>query len=353
MRLLKLLRKALKRSEPGELVADLNHYGKSFSLVSRSDDIIKQTNMLKFGEKSIFEVIDLLKLGRLDEVGKHLFKIDKVPNTMKMQLTREMQEMPSFRVGKHAGDVKNMELELKHIFADADLTARSRNDRRPLTMAHVMKNTGLGELLAYMLRKRFYSFTGRIVLVGGSLLAAINVINSHRETISGCIRYTVKNGNVSACKVAECSCIDGRPMTANEFLCDENVSIPAEMKKLDNCQGYHGIGCVKCPIPIDSGEGAQSAASRNFEASTSVEIDKVFYKCNTPTIAETIGDLLNQRIGETIKHVKNANMALGSFFHPILFIIKYALVALILLTVIFWAYRKYRKSNNNITTSSI
>lgn len=346
MGLIKILRKALKRSEPAELVTDLNRYGKSFSVVSRTDDIVTQTGMLKFGEKSIFEVIGLLKFGRFDEVGKHIFNIDKLPTSMKTRLAKEMHEMPSFHVGRHADDVKNMETELKHIFADADLMmVRSRDNRRPLTLAHVKENGGLTELLTYMYSKRFYSFSGRIVLVGGSLLAAINVINTHREQISGCFRYTVVSGEVSVCKVAECSCIDGRPMASNELLCDANVSIPADMKQMDNCNAFRGVGCVKCPmVSMDADGKVQSAASGDSGALCSVDSDKVFYKCNTPTITETIGDLLNKNIGEAIMHVKNTNVALGSFFHTILFTVKYALIAFILLVVILWAYRKYRTS---------
>lgn len=300
------------------------------------------SGLIKIGNSSAVHLEKQLKLGNIGDAGKAIYQVDNIPPGVQTRLINEVKDLPSY----HVGVTERGTDKLKSLMNNSSDYKKLSDPKYAgkLTSEMVSKDSRLGKLCKYMTNKKFYSLSAGGLVLGATIPYVIQEINKHRERLSGCFRYTILNGQPSACKVASCSCADGAISTQvvdKVSLCDQS-SIPDSMKNITSCGGTSGIACVNCPTSEveNAGKGDLTNDTSLDEVSPN---DRVYYKCQIASILDAIGDLTADKIDEVNEQVGSIKDSIGSFLSLLITVAKYIVVAL---AVIFaaitsiWLYRK-------------
>lgn len=325
--MVKILENSINSMVPvSNIVNALNVFGSSFKLIVPFAHVVRdQSNILKFGSKSVYEVLHLIKTGEIDDAIRHIYNVQNVPKPMSRKLYLEISHLPIYDLNEH----QKSALQLKNKFTDLDA--------KNVKISDVEKNSSLRRMLNYMSSKKFVSFTGIKVAIGVGAIAAYFAIKNHQKKTTGCLRYSKVNGQFNVCKVAECSCENGEMMIDKyAYHCGPNVPIPKEMRQPDNCKNVTGIGCINCPI------------EKELENETNIDDDdedeSVFYKCNVPNFFDAAADILNTSVDSTIRAVVNFGSEIGSFINIVIIVAKFMIIAIPVIFMTFWTYSKYNRA---------
>lgn len=319
--MMSILNSSLKAIVPvSEIVSALNLYGRTFKMIVPVGHVVHQANIVKFGSKPALEVVRLMKMGKFSDAMFHIYKVRNVPAPMLNRLNLEMSHLPIYDLNNHA----NSALQLANKFTDLDA--------KNVKISDVQKNRRLKRMLNYMSSKKFVSFSGLNVAIGVGALAAFFAITNHQKKTSGCFRYSKVNGKFEVCKVADCSCENGKMMIdRSAYHCGPNIHIPKEMIQQNNCKNVTGMGCVNCPI--EKSEGSQED-----------DDDAVIYRCNLPNFFEATADILNDNVNSVIEKVVSVGHEIGSFISIIFIVAKFMIIVIPIIFLIFWTYSKYNNA---------
>lgn len=328
MSMVNILQKSVNELVPViTVVSALNTYARQFKLIVPLTHVVREANALKIGAKSVQEVIGLMKVGKINDAIFHIYGVRNVPEPMLRKLNSEMSHLPIYDVTRHHASALQLQNNITDIV-----------DAKNVKMTDIQKSSSLKRMLNYMSSKKFISFSGINVVIGVGAVAAFFAIKKHQKKTTGCLRYSKVNGKFVVCKVAECSCENGKMILDKyAYHCGPNVHIPKGMLQPENCKNVTGIGCVNCPM-------AKETSNTTDGGDNGDDGDEVFYKCNVPNFFEAAADVLNNSVDSAINTIHNIGSEIGSFMSLIFIIVKFMIIAIPTIFIVFWTYSKYNNA---------
>lgn len=312
-KLFRLMGAVSKEAEIAKVASAVEKYGAStlkldFGLVNA---ISLEDKIMKIGGVSTRQLEKELKLGNVINSIKTVFKVQEVSTAMEVKVLSEVYDLPSFHIGRVERGTEKLKSAMNGApdfenIVDPKFTGK-------LTEDMVNKSSKLQAALKYIEGKSFKSLTFATVVVPVGLVYAIDVINKHRSKLSGCFRYTMTGGVVTACKVANCSCLDGSPNvnTHSGVVFCNNSSVPDAMKN-PSCAGTTGYACVSCP-PENHGENTLANVDDEASLDAVSSDDLIYYKCITASINDAIGDIVNENVEDLVSTVEDVKEAVSDF----------------------------------------
>lgn len=283
------------------------------------EDFSKQFNTLKVkkmelvndsvvvGGKNVGEISAGLKAGKIEN-AKLIYDIDYISPQMANVLTKEVSSLPSFKVEQFLEKSDGLVKQLDDI------------PKTNLTIDDVAKNTKLKTVLEYMTTKKMLSFTAGTVIASGSIIYLIDQINKHREKLSGCFQYKTVNGKLVSCKINKWSCVNGQ--VSGDLTSTQCAPSPTT-SSLTNCSSTTGYTCVNCP-PDEFNQNVQDIDG-NLNLVT--DHDLTYYKCQTPTIADAIADIINDDVTKVENMLSEGTNAVTGLLSTIITVLKYIAIA--------------------------
>lgn len=347
MRLFKVLKAASREASVLKIDSTLSKYSKALdtSLIARNAK--KIGTLTKIGDEAAIDLSKMLKFGDVDRAATKLFEVKSVPKILSNKLTSEVSDLPAF----HMGNVDRSTEKLTN-FIKSDMTpsnaAKLADPNFKGDVAEIVESSPkLKASLNSLNGKKLASFMLLGAAVGGGIAYTIEVVQKHRDKMSGCFRYSMVNGKIAVCKVAECSCLDGNMLVSDQSnFCGVDVDIPPEMRRIGNCkeQTTSGYGCVKCPIP-DSGKITENLDDESSLTDLSKE-DTVEYRCVYASFFNALGDLVHESVDSTID-AANQNLVkpVSDLIKTLFTVFKYLVVVFgVILTIgaIGWGIFKLR-----------
>lgn len=253
-----------------------------------------------------------IKKGYLHSL-KDVYEIKDVPKNLELKTKQDIQNLPAYHYGAHERYSTSLSDNIKQKSPPGALDHLDRVDV-DLTMKDLEKSPALKSVCTSLEGKKVITLTGKYVIIGVGLVAVVSVINQHRKDLQSCTAFRYINGNLTGCKIATCTCIDGEMNTSQVKynICGEDVLklLPDEMKDINNCKGNKGLKCIQCP----SQSFRDMYGKNEADLDKDTELDKVYIECRIPSVFAAIGDLTNSIRDETLDIVKSASKAVGWFF---------------------------------------
>lgn len=333
MKLYRLVGAAIKESEFAKLATKFEKYGESIK-VSTLTKFSGIGSNLRFGEKLAVDVERGLKTGRFDVV-KDIYQIEGSVNPQITQiLANEVKHLPSYKIGQVEIGVEKMLPTIK----DSKFVSSTAPE---LTEDAVKSSNKMSAVVDFLKGKRFKSLSAGTITLGVTAAAVIIVINQHREKMSGCFRYSVDaNGEMKSCKIILCSCKDGQINTSAAELC---TTYNPDMNG-GKCEETTGYACVNCPPEKVLNDERASIDDENMLNGD----ETYFYKCNTPSIMDAVGDIVGEGVDRVVKVVNSTVDGATGALNTLLASLKYVIMAVavaIVFGVVYYIYNTVVKTD--------
>lgn len=318
--------------------------------------------MLKYGELDTYNLVKHLKRGNFDFSLKQVYPgLDNISEPLALKLKNDIRDLPDYHLGNYERGSTTFKNAVLRDMPGADVAKLSDPKFTDgVTEAMVERNPRLKRVLAYMAGKKFVTFTGVAVVVG--LYAAYEAVNQHQRRMAGCYRYAVDKhtGKLDVCKVATCSCEDGKMnAVSGATMCDSNHPIEEIMKNIKNCQenAQSGLYCTHCPVPSDDKkkETEDSGSLTDPDSlSGASEHDRVTYQCMLPSWSDALADIVNSVRETATDAAEEAVKEVGSLLSLIIQISKYiAIVVAVCVAIggILYTYNKFKSTSESYTVN--
>lgn len=310
-RLFRILRAADKEIDLFKITSKLEVIGKDIGFLDLAPVTRTSENVLKIGDRTAVSLIESLRSGNVEEALKHIYKVENVPNSVKLKFLDEVKDLPSSHIGLATAKAEKIKAKLKMVDNEiGDGVGLSAPDGPELTVDMVNKSPTLSKTVNIMKNIKVVSLYAGVVLIGGTTALVVAVINNHRREIRGCYRFTNTNGTIHSCKMAESSCVDGQ----QDLHETTRACFPAAPTIIGatTCAGIKGVGCINCPPT------ATTAATD--------ESDMVSYRCNNPSVMDAMADLLNEKADAISEIVGEVGGAVSGVFSGLFTILKYLFI---------------------------
>lgn len=361
--LFKIFRASAKETKLAKIESAIAKYGKTLEVATPLRNLTRDVDgIVRIGGEAAEEVSRLLRSGYIDKAASHIYTVKNVPSVLRSKLVSDVVDLPAFKLGETARSTEKLKDFLKADMSAADYATLSGEAKYTAGAAEAVakRSVRFKSYLDAITAKRVLSMTGAAVVVTAGVSAVVYAVEQHRDSMNGCMRYTVVNGNMQVCKVVECSC-NGQIMsgkgTPNAPLCSSDVEVPAGMRDTTNCSERapgSGYGCVKCPIvaPDTTADGETLDSLEDGNAPT-VEDDVVTYVCNQYSFLDALGDATSSGVLDTINTVKDTIVKPGGELLKTVFgALKYVAIGaaiFILIFISFWGYTTIRKKQAETT----
>lgn len=286
----------------------LEDFSKQFnSLKTRKMELVD--NSVVVGGKNVGEISTGIKAGKIEQNAKLIYDVDYISPQMVNVLTKEVSFLPSFKVEKFIEQSEGLVKQLDDI------------PKTKLTIDDVGKNAKLKTVLEYMTTKKMITFTAGVVISSGSIIYLIDQINKHREKMSGCYQYKTVNGKLVSCKINKWSCVNGQVSgDLNSIQCSPAPTTAS----LKDCSSTTGYTCVNCPPD----EFQQKIEDIDGDLNLITDDDLTYYKCQTPSIADAIADIINDDVVKVENILNDGTNAITGLLSTIFTVLKYIAIAI-------------------------
>lgn len=349
MRLFKILEALEKSKLLGESrlaiegATKLEKYGRDVVSAGIHDLKVVNNEKVLLGGEHVLDISRDLRLGNLEAV-KRVYKLNEVPVPLGVRLTEDVKVLPSFAVGESERIGVKFKDRIREKLPAKTFEELSSKEG-VLKVEHVEQNPVLKDIIEDMKKKERDSTTGNnirnILLAGGSIAAAVAVINARRAQNRGCFAYYYDdNGKLSSCRVETASCdgkgsfntsCGGKQHPCNNCTGDILERIPAAMKLLDNCIGRaDGQACYNCPPPNQVSADTPDISDSDDAFDRNTVGDTIYFKCNDPSILDTIGDIFGQAGSDLIDLVDSSLQGSSWIFRNLSKIFKYGGIILVI-----------------------
>lgn len=297
-RLFRILRAAEKEVDLIKIGTVLSRTGEEIGLRDLAPITRNSENILHIGDQTAASLVDSLRSGRVEEAISHIYRIENVPEAVKLKFLDEVKDLPSAHVGLAEEKADLIKNSFKEKLSTDEYIKLDAPDATPLTIEDVNKSTALSKVVDLLKNTKVISIYTGVILFGGTTALVLASINNHRRELRGCYKFTNINGTIHSCKVIESSCVDGQvDLHQTTRACLPTPTSRAE-SSVETCASVKGVGCINCPPkhlakPTSTNENIDKPETMANED----DFDKVFYRCNNPSNMDAFADLLNEKAG--------------------------------------------------------
>lgn len=293
-RLFRILRAAETEVDLLKIGSVLSKTGEEIGLRELAPIIRTPQNILKIGDRTAESLVKSLRAGRVEEAVQHIYRVDHVPESVKLKLLDEVKDLPSAHVGLAEQEASVIKGEFRKTMSEAEYKELSAPDGPPLTVDSVKKSQTLSKIADMLKNTKVISIYTGVVLFGGTTALVVAAVNHHRRELRGCYKFTNTNGTIHSCKEVESSCVNGHvDLHETTRACRPE---PGASSSTETCETVDGVGCINCPPATrQRASPSDEQIDKPETLAGHDEFDMVSYHCNNPSNMDALADLLNDK----------------------------------------------------------